>query len=107
MIIIPAIDIYNGKCVRLHKGDFRSVTTYDENPLAVAQEFEDLGFSYVHIVDLDAAKTKEFANLKIIFGALTGSSETAIAVGPEKRSIIFSYFVSLSANLTQKGLIYK
>ena len=37
MIIIPAIDIYNGKCVRLHKGDFRSVTTDDENPLAVAQ----------------------------------------------------------------------
>ena len=66
MIIIPAIDIYNGKCVRLHKGDFRSVTNYDENPLAVAQEFEDLGFSYVHIVDLDAAQTKEFANLKII-----------------------------------------
>lgn len=66
MIIIPAIDIYNGKCVRLHKGDFRSVTTYDEDPLAVAQEFEDHGFSYVHIVDLDAAKNKEFANLKII-----------------------------------------
>lgn len=66
MIIIPAIDIYNGKCVRLRKGDFRSVTNYDENPLAVAQEFEDLGFSYVHIVDLDAAQTKEFANLKII-----------------------------------------
>ena len=66
MIIIPALDIYNGKCVRLHQGNFSNITIYNEDPLAVAQEFEDYGFSYVHIVDLDAAKTKEFANLKII-----------------------------------------
>lgn len=66
MIIIPALDIYNGKCVRLHQGNFSNITIYNEDPLAVAQEFEDHGFSYVHIVDLDAAKTKEFANLKII-----------------------------------------
>lgn len=53
--IIPAIDIKEGKAVRLYKGEFSSVKVYSENPVDVAKSFEDKGFNYIHIVDLDGA----------------------------------------------------
>lgn len=56
MRIIPAIDIIDGKCVRLHQGDYRQKTVYAEDPLAVAQSFEQAGLKYLHVVDLDGAK---------------------------------------------------
>ncbi|MCL4140057.1 UNVERIFIED_CONTAM: hypothetical protein GTU68_015387 [Idotea baltica] len=66
MRIIPAIDIINGKCVRLTKGDYRKIKTYNEDPLAVAKTFEDAGIQYLHVVDLDGAKSKHIVNQKTL-----------------------------------------
>jgi len=66
MRIIPAIDIIDGKCVRLTKGDYNTKKIYNENPLEVAKEFEDNGIQYLHVVDLDGAKSKHIVNYKIL-----------------------------------------
>ncbi len=62
MRIIPAIDIIDGKCVRLSQGDYSTKKIYNENPLEVAKEFEDFGIEYLHLVDLDGAKSKQIIN---------------------------------------------
>lgn len=64
--IIPAIDIIDGKCVRLTKGDYSQKIIYNENPLEVAKEFEDNGIKYLHLVDLDGAKAKQIVNWGIL-----------------------------------------
>ncbi len=61
--IIPAIDIIDGKCVRLSRGDYNTKIIYDEDPLKVSREFEDAGFKYLHLVDLDGARKKKPVNL--------------------------------------------
>ena len=66
MRIIPAIDIIDGKCVRLTKGDYNTKIIYNENPLEVAKEFEANGIEYLHLVDLDGAKSKHIVNYKIL-----------------------------------------
>ena len=66
MRIIPAIDIIDGKCVRLSKGDYSTKKIYNEDPLEVAKEFEDNGIEYLHLVDLDGAKSKQIINHKIL-----------------------------------------
>ena len=66
MRIIPAIDIIEGKCVRLTKGDYNSKKVYNENPLEVAKEFEDSGIQYLHVVDLDGAKASHIVNYKVL-----------------------------------------
>lgn len=66
MRIIPAIDIINGKCVRLTKGDYATKKIYNENPLEVAKEFEANGIQYLHLVDLDGAKSKHIVNYKVL-----------------------------------------
>lgn len=66
MKIIPAIDIIDGKCVRLSKGDYNTKKIYNENPLEVAKLFEDNGIRYLHLVDLDGAKNKRITNLNIL-----------------------------------------
>ena len=53
MKIIPAIDIIDGKCVRLKKGDYSQKKIYSDNPLEIAKSFEELGISHIHVVDLD------------------------------------------------------
>lgn len=66
MRIIPAIDIIEGKCVRLTKGDYNTKKIYNENPLEVAKAFEGSGIEYLHLVDLDGAKAKHIVNYKIL-----------------------------------------
>lgn len=66
MRIIPAIDIIDGKCVRLTKGDYDTKKVYNENPLEVAKEFEASGIQYLHLVDLDGAKAKHIVNHKVL-----------------------------------------
>jgi len=66
MRIIPAIDIINGKCVRLSKGDYSTEIIYNENPLEVAKMFENHGVQYLHLVDLDGAKTSHIVNHKVL-----------------------------------------
>lgn len=64
--IIPAIDLIEGKCVRLTQGDYGQKTIYNENPLEVAKEFEDAGLTRLHLVDLDGAKAKKVINWKVL-----------------------------------------
>jgi phosphoribosylformimino-5-aminoimidazole carboxamide ribotide isomerase len=66
MRIIPAIDIIDGKCVRLTQGDYARKTTYNENPLEVAKMFEAQGVQYLHLVDLDGAKASHVVNYKVL-----------------------------------------
>ncbi len=66
MRIIPAIDIIDGKCVRLTKGDYATKKIYNENPVEVAKEFEDSGIEYLHLVDLDGAKSQHIVNYKVL-----------------------------------------
>lgn len=66
LTIIPAIDIIEGKCVRLSKGDYNQKIIYNENPLEVAQEFEAHGIRRLHLVDLDGAKAKHVVNWKVL-----------------------------------------
>jgi phosphoribosylformimino-5-aminoimidazole carboxamide ribotide isomerase len=66
MEIIPAIDLINGQCVRLTEGDFAQQTTYDSDPLAVAQRFEQHGVKRLHLVDLDGARAKRPVNLPVL-----------------------------------------
>ncbi len=66
MTIIPAIDIIDGKCVRLTQGDYAQKTIYNESPLEVAKEFEDNGLTRLHLVDLDGAKAGKVINWKVL-----------------------------------------
>lgn len=66
MKIIPAIDIIDGKCVRLSKGDYGTKKIYNENPVEVAKEFERFGIRFLHLVDLDGAKSKHIVNQKVL-----------------------------------------
>lgn len=66
MHIFPAIDLYDGKAVRLLKGDYQKMTVYSENPLEIAKDFENSGAEFLHIVDLEGAKTGETPNINTI-----------------------------------------
>ena len=66
MIFFPAIDIYQGKCVRLEKGDFEKKTIFNEDPVDQAKFFEDMGCNWIHVVDLDGAKNGSSSNFNIV-----------------------------------------
>lgn len=66
MRLIPAIDIIDGKCVRLSKGDYNTKKVYSENPLDVAKAFEANGIEYLHLVDLDGAKSQHIVNYNVL-----------------------------------------
>jgi phosphoribosylformimino-5-aminoimidazole carboxamide ribotide isomerase len=71
MRIIPAIDIINGKAVRLTKGDYSTEKIYNESPLEVAKAFEANGIKYLHLVDLDGAKSQHIVNSKVLYDIAT------------------------------------
>jgi phosphoribosylformimino-5-aminoimidazole carboxamide ribotide isomerase len=66
--LIPAIDIINGQCVRLTKGDYEQKTVYHNDPAEVAKEFEQIGYRRLHVVDLDGAKSKHIVNEAVLKG---------------------------------------
>ena len=66
MKLFPAIDLYDGKAVRLFKGDYKEMTVYSENPIEIARDFENQGCKYIHMVDLEGAKDGTTPNLKIV-----------------------------------------
>ena len=65
-VVYPAIDLINGKCVRLHQGDYTKETIYGDNPISPALKFESDGAEWIHLVDLDAARTGSFENTSVI-----------------------------------------
>ncbi|GHT57535.1 1-(5-phosphoribosyl)-5-[(5-phosphoribosylamino) methylideneamino] imidazole-4-carboxamide isomerase [Bacteroidia bacterium] len=75
--IIPAIDIIEGKCVRLSQGDYAQKTVYNENPLEVARMFEDAGIRRLHLVDLDGAKAQHIVNYRVLE---TIAAKTALVI---------------------------
>ena len=72
--LVPAIDIIDGQCVRLTKGDFAQKTVYSASPAAVAKEFEVLGFKRLHVVDLDGARSKHIVNDAVLKAITTETS---------------------------------
>lgn len=66
MLILPAIDLYDKKAVRLYKGDYDNMTVYSENPLEVAHQFQECGATFIHLVDLEGAKLGTTPNLDIV-----------------------------------------
>jgi phosphoribosylformimino-5-aminoimidazole carboxamide ribotide isomerase len=87
MKILPAIDIKDGKCVRLAKGDYNQVTHYFDNPLDVAKKWIDKGSMNLHIVDLDGAKSGETINFDVISKIRNNYPETYMQVGGGIRDI--------------------
>lgn len=78
--LIPAIDIIDGKCVRLTKGDYDKKTVYNEDPVLQAKEFERLGFKRLHIVDLDGAKSKHIVNDAVLH-SITKATDLIVDFG--------------------------
>jgi phosphoribosylformimino-5-aminoimidazole carboxamide ribotide isomerase len=85
MRIIPAIDIIDGKCVRLTQGDYAQKKIYNENPVEVAKEFEDAGLRYLHLIDLDGAKAGRVINWKVV-EAISSSTGMIIDFGGGKKN---------------------
>ena len=86
MIIFPAIDIKGGKCVRLSKGDFNKITQYIKSPLEQANEFFNLGFKNIHIIDLDGASEGKLVNKNII-QEIIKKNDLKVQVGGGIRSL--------------------
>ena len=78
--LIPAIDLIDGKCVRLTKGDYDRKTIYNEDPVSQALEFQRLGFRRLHIVDLDGAKSKHIVN-DAVLKAITQATDLIVDFG--------------------------
>lgn len=78
--LIPAIDLIDGKCVRLTKGDYDQKTIYNEDPVSQAMEFQRLGFRRLHIVDLDGAKSKHIVN-DAVLKAITQTTDLIVDFG--------------------------
>jgi phosphoribosylformimino-5-aminoimidazole carboxamide ribotide isomerase len=86
MILFPAIDIRGGKCVRLIQGDYSQEIIYNDSPTAMAKEWEEQGAAYIHVVDLDGAKTGDSLNKEAI-QAIAGSVSIPVQVGGGIRSM--------------------
>jgi phosphoribosylformimino-5-aminoimidazole carboxamide ribotide isomerase len=86
MLLIPAIDLRNGRCVRLFKGDFNAETRYDTEPQELLASYRALGASWLHVVDLDGAKNGVLANRATIV-ALAANGELRVQVGGGMRSV--------------------
>lgn len=80
MEIVPAIDIIDGKCVRLSKGDYNAQKTYSDNPLDVALRFQDAGIKRLHLVDLDGARSKHIVNYPVL-EAITNHTDLTVDFG--------------------------
>jgi phosphoribosylformimino-5-aminoimidazole carboxamide ribotide isomerase len=86
MDLYPAIDLRDGNCVRLYQGDYDRETVYGDDPAAQAKAFADGGARWLHVVDLDAARSGEAANLDVI-GAIADAVDVPVQVGGGVRSV--------------------
>ncbi len=98
MNIFPAIDLYEGKAVRLYKGDYQNMTVYSDNPLSIVEDFKNQGASYLHLVDLEGAKTGGTPNIKTI-EKIVRSTDMFIEVGGGIRSLeVIERYVDAGVN---------
>lgn len=92
MNIFPAIDLYDKKAVRLFKGDYNNMIVYSDNPAEIAQDFKDQGAEYIHLVDLEGAKSGETPNLEIIKNIIdTVNLFTEVGGGIRSMEVIEKY----------------
>ena len=87
MKVLPAIDILDGSCVRLNKGEYSQVTKYCDNPLSIAKQWHEIGIRQIHIVDLDGAKTGKLVNFSVISKIRETFDDIYIQVGGGIRTI--------------------
>ena len=98
MKLYPAIDLYDGKAVRLYKGEYQQMTVYNENPLAVAQDFQKAGATCIHLVDLEGAKFGTTPNIGVIAKILE-QTELFVEVGGGIRTLeTVDAYLSLGVN---------
>ncbi len=115
MIILPAIDLYEGKAVRLYKGDYNQMTIYDNNPSNIAKKFEKAGARYIHLVDLEGAKTGETPNIDVVREIVKSTSLSAeIGGGIRSFDVIESYLsvgvdrvILGTSAVTEEGFVKK
>lgn len=86
MLIFPAIDLYDGKAVRLYKGDYAQMTVYSDNPLLIAKDFEEKGATWVHLVDLEGAKDGNTPNIGVIKN-IVKNTNLSVEIGGGIRSM--------------------
>lgn len=86
MIILPAIDLYEKKAVRLYKGDYANMTVYSEDPLSVAKDFEAAGAEWIHMVDLEGARDGTTPNLDVV-ASVAGETSLKVEIGGGIRSL--------------------
>lgn len=86
MELLPAIDLFGGKAVRLYKGDYSQMTIYSDNPLSVAQDFQRAGAKYIHLVDLEGAKNGDTPNLETV-KEIAKNTDLFIEIGGGIRSM--------------------
>ncbi|MGI8642008.1 MAG: 1-(5-phosphoribosyl)-5-[(5-phosphoribosylamino)methylideneamino]imidazole-4-carboxamide isomerase [Pyrinomonadaceae bacterium] len=103
--IIPAIDLIDGKCVRLSQGDFARKKIYNENPLEAAKKFESVGLNRLHIVDLDGAKNGKITNLKVLETIAANTKLTIDFGGGIKTNEDIQSVFNAGANLASIGSI--
>ena len=103
--LIPAIDIINGQCVRLTKGDYDQKTVYSDSPADVAKGFEELGFSRLHVVDLDGAKSKHIVNDQVLRSITETTTLTVDFGGGIKTDEDISKAFSAGAKMVTVGSI--
>ena len=105
MELIPAIDIIDGKCVRLTQGDYSQKTIYNENPLEVALQFESIGIKRLHLVDLDGAKLGKIVNYKVLEAIATKTSLSIDFGGGIKTDADIDTVFNYGADLATVGSI--
>lgn len=105
MDIIPAIDIIDGRCVRLTKGDYDSLKSYSSDPFSMAMRFEDAGLKRLHLVDLDGARGGEIQNLKVLEKIARGTSLSIDFGGGIKSENALSSAFSAGASFVTCGSI--
>jgi phosphoribosylformimino-5-aminoimidazole carboxamide ribotide isomerase len=103
MEIIPAIDIIDGKCVRLTKGDYAQQKIYNENPVEVAKEFEASGIKRLHMVDLDGAKAGKIINLKVLEAVASQTNLVIDFGGGVKKITDVSDIITAGASIVTIG----
>lgn len=103
--LIPAIDLIEGKCVRLTKGDYNTKKVYAEDPVAMAQSFEQMGFRRLHVVDLDGAKSKHVVNIATLRGITSKTNLTVDFGGGVKTGDDLEKAFDAGASLVTAGSI--
>ena len=91
MILLPAIDLYDRKAVRLYQGDYQKMTVYSENPVSVANTFSDAGAQWIHMVDLEGAKTGDTPNYPIVKEVAASGMHVEIGGGIRNEDTVKKY----------------